>query len=730
MRPSLLWARHSRSRRNAPDAASSSWEWPEAMKYAHVTTCKSVDATSADGSSWWARTRSNLSRFSSNASAQEPPADEAWIPAVLRCTWAAGSILMLNLLLTLIAVGISYARSANQGTFLTTELYKGHCARASHWATGFHLAVNLLLEFGSYVMQCLVGPSRTEVDEAHRKRRWLDIGVMSVRNFRVMSLGRKLRWFLLLVSSIPIHMIYNSVIFNSISALDYGMILVPANTSGAFQNVSNHECLKQYNVESNTHRSTLVLIAERQYSPNKHQQPRRAPAGGVVGSSVEDLIEADDWMAGGISWTGDGEDVGGYGPDPISLPITRCMTKTSSQRCQLLFSPSIAVTVISLNLLQVVCMYWSARPRRSEIFLRVGDAIASFLARPDPSTAGQALLSRADMTQGPHRWEPQPRWKGLLSWQRSRRADPSSEYPPENQTMLEHPLSPSEIHPRCLPPRKRWFQATSRTRWALSIAWVLICILTPIFIHVLMETSDGWSLAEQWAMGFGQANAKTNLQFPSGAKGLLLVLILSNTPQLLFSILNLLCSSVLSCMLVTAEYNDYATDCKAPARVLAARATASAPRTPCRSPTATASRCLAWAWSSTGCCRKAWSLWISPSTIFAGLKSDDSIHGCILLQGIALGAFLGLGVRRYRAIMPMAAHCSAAISAVCHPPADDCNAGLKPVIWGEVPAYDRASSEESLLRREEEGGAAKVAYAHCTFTSQDVIMPSTTRLYC
>ena len=54
---------------------------------------------------------------------------------------------------------------------------------------------------------------------------------------------------------------------------------------------------------------------------------------------------------------------------------------------------------------------------------------------------------------------------------------------------------------------------------------------------------------------------------------------------------------------------------------------------------------------------------------------------------IALGALM-LAARRYPPGMPLAATCSAAISAACHPPPEDVDAAVLPVQWGVVSTKD------------------------------------------
>ena len=52
-------------------------------------------------------------------------------------------------------------------------------------------------------MQCLGSPTRDEIDKAHAKGRWLDIGVPTMRNLLNINAKRTVLWVLLALSSAP-----------------------------------------------------------------------------------------------------------------------------------------------------------------------------------------------------------------------------------------------------------------------------------------------------------------------------------------------------------------------------------------------------------------------------------------------------------------------------------------------------------------------------------------------
>ncbi|KAI0965357.1 hypothetical protein F4678DRAFT_476639 [Xylaria arbuscula] len=92
-------------------------------------------------------------------------------------------------------------------------------------ATAINLALHLLINIAStlvsvsrlassnFFMQVLNAPTRQEIDDAHSKTSWLGIGVASVRNIFHVSSFKTWCWVSLLLSSIPIHLLFNSTIF-------------------------------------------------------------------------------------------------------------------------------------------------------------------------------------------------------------------------------------------------------------------------------------------------------------------------------------------------------------------------------------------------------------------------------------------------------------------------------------------------------------------------------------
>ena len=76
-------------------------------------------------------------------------------------------------------------------------------------------------------MQCLGSPTRAEIDAAHSKGGWLDIGLISLKNIRGAKLYRRILWWSLAITTTPLHLLWNSAISISLSSQNYTAWVVP-----------------------------------------------------------------------------------------------------------------------------------------------------------------------------------------------------------------------------------------------------------------------------------------------------------------------------------------------------------------------------------------------------------------------------------------------------------------------------------------------------------------------
>ena len=128
---------------------------------------------------------------------------QGWRVGALSAAGLAGFSFLVNLAV------VSWLRSRDKGAVLV-EVFKGSCSQVQTFDIWVHLAINalstLLLGGSNYCMQCLCAPTRKDVDREHARAMWRDIGVPSVRNFRKVLRSKAWLWWLLGLSSVPLHL--------------------------------------------------------------------------------------------------------------------------------------------------------------------------------------------------------------------------------------------------------------------------------------------------------------------------------------------------------------------------------------------------------------------------------------------------------------------------------------------------------------------------------------------
>ena len=191
------------------------------------------------------------------------------------------------------------------------------------------------------------------------------------------------------------------------------------------------------------------------------------------------------------------------------------------------------------------------------------------------------------------------------------------------------------------------------------------------------------------------------------------MILLANLPQAIVSFLYLTYNALFTCMLVAKEWNNF-THKRKPLRVVC----------PVEKQRSTYWLQLPYSYSIPLLIISSVLHWlVSQSIFFVRIKvveSKDVITACgyspiALITVIPVGVILILaivltGFRRYEKGIPLAGSSSAAISAACHPPDEDVDASLLPVMWGDV------NNEDSVV-------------GHCCFTSFAVSTPVEGNLY-
>ena len=242
------------------------------------------------------------------------------------------------------------------------------------------------------------------------------------------------------------------------------------------------------------------------------------------------------------------------------------------------------------------------------------------------------------------------------------------------------------------------------------------------------------SISYLWSLGFGTVTAEfiiTGKSWPtqqyneSAQEGyLLLMILISNSPQLILSFLYLTYNGLFTSMLLAKEWSGFAHHRKT-LRITSPKGQQRSTywlQLPYRYsiPLSVTSSLLHWLVSQ--------SIFLARVTVLYPTGIEDpaqSISACgyssiAIIFGIGFGSILPLiaiahGFRRYPSGMPFAANCSAAISAACHPPEGDTDAASKPLQWG-------------VTGEVVENNAGEIV-GHCSFTSLAVTAPIEGQLY-
>lgn len=133
--------------------------------------------------------------------------------------------------------------------------------------------------------------------------------------------------------------------------------------------------------------------------------------------------------------------------------VTKCLAIKANERCQLLFSPPIAILICLVALAKVTAMFLAARIGRSRPapLLTVGDAVASFMARPDPTTEGLCWVSQGDIKGG--------------TWRRRHQIEQAE----TSTDSSDQGYQRVAVNYRKLQRRKFYVQIPSIQRWAITL---------------------------------------------------------------------------------------------------------------------------------------------------------------------------------------------------------------------------------------------------------------------
>ncbi|KAE8369751.1 hypothetical protein BDV27DRAFT_172402 [Aspergillus caelatus] len=618
-------------------------------------------------------------------------------------------------------------------------LFTGECDKARNINRSLHLLINILstvlLSASNYGMQCLSSPTRKDIDRAHPKNKWLDIGAPGMRNLSSIPRKKALLWTCLVLSSLPLHLIYNSAIFLTMSSYGYLAYIsdkpLPDFVTGSprlshvsqpstgidewystyqrLQNkaakgqidlLDNKDCISAYAtslqskhgsllIQTDDFNSTTLDIGFLTTNDVKAYAPQKDPYSWICDYylNTRDITdrEADTPFCSSMLST--------ILSDPGSWSVTNTSSSCWSERlpdvCKVEYSLVWAVVVMACNVAKAGILCGLSLSLKDMPILTTGDAVVSFLQNPDPTTRGECLLS-------------------------GKSAD---------RDIVETTFSK---RPR------RWASAVSKSRWVLCMALFLasICVCVGLLIAGLMGIQDTNTI---WKSGISTVNSQTMISPIGFPTTLLPVTIIVNTPQAVFSMIYFTTNAIFSTMVLSKEWTSYALQRKG-LRV------STAPKGSQRStyflslpyryalPLLALSTLLHWLISE--------SLFLVSVEMYdatlARVPSQDLISCgysppaiviCLSTSCLLIAYLVGIGCRRFKTGMPVAGSCSLAISAACHFDVQEMkDHGRESGSHNEVLLYEEQPVETLPLK----WGVVPFygeGVGHCAFSSVEVETP-------
>lgn len=683
-----------------------------------------------------------------------PSARERWFSGWRMGAYCAACLALISLIINM-AAAIWLRRHPNATSNLV-EVFNGDCNEVSKMDMWIHLLINaistLLLGGSNYCMQCLCAPTRAEIDKAHEKGRYLDVGVPSYRNLSSIAWPRVIMWWTLGLSSIPLHLMYNSAFYSSLSSVDYEIYSVipeflnatnatwkgypvpevlPSVIQSEIANDKNKtwirltplECIQAYSQVFLSNRRNLVLVTS-----NASALPANSSTTvfgyhnynfSVAVANTNNIYEPFDWLCTSDPHMVDKIDTPPYINQrpppcdsyvsqievfagtwaPFGQPLDYCLSESIKEQCSFNGNLPIVTTVLIANAIKAVIMLVVAYHLQGSPLITLGDAIESFLDVPDETTKEVCFLTRDQAALynfvNPYR-ELSPkihRWKGV---------------PKIDEQFRERSLKPL-----------RWSNAASGRRWFWTIGLLIGALCMVIGFMVPGMIAVGNNGGDWRKLGFGTVHASAlvtgwsldDIKDPS--QQILAAILIANLPQAILSFLYLNLNGLLTSMWVANEWSRFAKERK-PLRV-------STPKVGQRS---THFLGLPYKIAMPLMIVSGLLHWLVSQSIFLAVVAEYGPRTGQLINAVAISTcgfsplaqiivlLLGTGLivvsifigrRKYDSSMPLAGSCSAAISAACHRPDWDYRAGVSSVAWGILPETD-----------------TKGEIAHCCFTSGDV----------
>jgi hypothetical protein len=383
------------------------------------------------------------------------------------------TILLICLMISLFGLGTSSA-----SILRTTLLFQGNCGASSNYNLWIHLAINIIssgvLASSNFFMQVMVAPTREDVNKAHARGKWVEIGVQSWRNLFHVPARNGIFWVLLAISSVPLHLVFNSCVLESRASTDFVIVVASESfTHGAawsipgvamkkakysdnmnrtvakiaqavsgpssptappWERISVEECIARYdNIGTvlTDHRHVVMVV-----SNNAESSTTGWAADDVLVNPVKDgylssktvnsiwYAEAfgrtDEWIRERAESTSQNKfksDVleyiinldassravrnnGTFFREPFqTMKAQYCLSEAFSVPCRLEVENTLLLIVCIICVVKcTLCITIISTSRRRVPLITPGDAIESFITKPDNTTVGMCTFSQNDFT--------------------------------------------------------------------------------------------------------------------------------------------------------------------------------------------------------------------------------------------------------------------------------------------------------------------------------------------
>ena len=401
------------------------------------------------------------------------------LTAILPSSWRGNIVLsiVLGIATLILNLGVTIWALTSTKSPRNTDVvtvYQHSCPNIQTTSRWIHLAINILstglLAASNMCMQILCAPTREEVDAAHARHKWLGIGISSLKNLLHVDPKRSAIWFLLGLSSVPLHLLWNSAFVNTLvsnnyvfSAVTEGFLLgdpynntrqtllgYPDVAGSMLGHSRNHtlnslnvtECIKAYGNRFVSNYGNLLLVYDMDYQYNSLLL--QGQNGGTGKQDPGYLISSDlnfgNWMCRGDGDQCDFNDLirnnvtywnpwadydFGMGMQTnrteyvLDGTIKYCLVEEVDRSCRLSVSLTIMKTILICNVIKIICFVITLLVGGSMYpLITNGDAVQSFLLRPDTNLQGPCLVSKSEFVSS-QVWSNQP---SPSKWHRERKA--------------------------------------------------------------------------------------------------------------------------------------------------------------------------------------------------------------------------------------------------------------------------------------------------------------------